>query len=473
MKKTLKTQEAALENALRFENSYDLKKHRLEAGGKRISFYFINGFISGDNLLKIRIAWMDLPASFWEKTHDLKAFCERVPSFHDSAVQSDPEKAAEEVLRGSVCVTVEGLEGYLLMDLRAFQTRSISEPEKDRTMRGPHLGFNECLVSNLILIRRHLRTRDLCTEHFSIGTKIPNEVVLLSLENRRNEKTYRAVKKRLKECGIRQLSMTQETLAEVLFPQKKLAVLNPFPRVRYSERPDVVAATLLEGKIALICDNSPAVMLLPETIFDFFEETDDYYFPAVSAVYLRFVRVLVFAASVYFIPIWLLVALYENILPQNLSFILVHDEVTVPLYLQFLIIEAMLDGLKMASLNTPSTLSNSLSVIGGLILGDFAVKSGWFVPQTILYSALVGIAGMIPNNFELGYAFKFMRMSLILCVQFFRLKGLILGSAVWLIVLFSTRNVAGERYTYPFFPFSAKGIRKIIFRERKGRECLY
>ena len=181
-------------------------------------------------------------------------------------------------------------------------------------------------------------------------------------------------------------------------------------------------------------------------------------------------RAAVFACSIFLIPIWLLIVQNEGILPDPFRFILAEGDYAVPLFLQFIIIELCLDGLKMASLNTPSTLSNSFSVIGGLLLGEFAVKSGWFVPQTILYSAFTGIANYVPTNYELGYSFKFVRMSLILAVEFFGIWGMLFGCLTWLAVLISTRSVAGKSYLYPFFPWDLKGIAKLFFRFPKGKE---
>ena len=208
----------------------------------------------------------------------------------------------------------------------------------------------------------------------------------------------------------------------------------------------------------------------PERWADFFEETDDYYFPPITASYLRMVRFLIFLSSIFLIPIWLLATRNMQSIPEHLRFIFAEEGYSVPLFLQFLIIELAIDGLKMASLNTPSVLAGSFSVIGGLLLGEFAVKSGWFVPQTILYSAFTAIANYVPNNYELGYSFKFIRISLILLVDFLGLWGLIGGSAFWFLVLISTRNIAGKGYLYPLFPFDKKAFSRIFFRHTKGRE---
>lgn len=446
--------------------AFDIKKRPIQVGGRNGVCIYIIGYT---DLVLLERIFFSLQ-SVDKTVGGMKELVEGHLSFPGTEIVTAKERAAVEILRGGAVLLVDGWEEYLVMDARSFAMRGTDEPEKDRTLRGPHIGLNESLISNLIQIRRYLRTPDLSIQNFLVGKKAPFEVAVLSLTGRADENLKKNICKKLENASVSSLTLTQESLATLLFPQKKAAILNPFPRVRYTERPDVVAATLMEGKIAIVCDNSPSVMLLPECIFDFFEEADDYYFPPVTATYLRVVRIFVFFASIFLIPIWLLVVEHASRVPDTFHFILAKGDSPVPLFLQFLIIELCLDGLKMASLNTPSTLSNSFSVIGGLLLGEFAVESGWFVPQTILYSAFTGIANYVPTNYELGYSFKFMRMSLILLVEFFGIRGFLGGILLWLSILMSTRSAAGKGYLYPLFPFDKKGFVKLFFRQRQGKE---
>lgn len=457
-----------LEHQLRADASYDLKRRSLTLFNRPGTFTYLIGyadFIAIENILSPMMASRGAkpPDSLW-------TLAEEIIPFGSCEVTSDPAYGASEVLRGSAALTISGYDEILLMDIRSFPTRPPEEPEKDRTLRGPHIGMCESLVSNLTQIRRLLRTPDLRTEKFLLGTKIQNEVALLSLDGRADPIFLERIRKKLSTADLPNLSMTQETLAGILAPRRGLSLANPFPKVRYTERPDVVAASLMEGKIALLCDNSPSVILLPQSLLDFFEETDDYYFPPITASYLRIVRVLIFAASVLLIPIWLLAVRESDQLPTGFHFILTKEDYAVPLFLQFLIIEFAMDGLKMASLNTPNTLSGSFSVIGGLLLGEYAVESGWFVPQAILYSAFTGIANFIPTNIELGYSFKLIRITLILLVQFFGFWGLLSGLIFWLLVLLRTRGVEGKSYLYPFHPWTPKAVARIFLRFPFGRE---
>ncbi len=466
----MKNMQDEIDRLLGLDEAFDFKKRNLLLGNKKAVFTYIIGYTNAISTETILKALMNISLEEMEKIETLDELSEIHLPFGSCEVTGDPCFAAEEILRGSAALTAEGFSQILLMDVRDFPIRGIQEPEKDRTLRGPHVGTNESLISNIIQIRRYLRCSSLRTERFLLGKEIKNEVAILSLKGKCDENFLKKIRNKLKNTDIPNLSMTQEKISSLLFPRKGLSLINPFPKVRFTERPDVVASSLMEGKIALLCDNSPSVILLPHSLFDFFEEADDYYFPPLTATYLRVVRLLVFLASVLVIPIWLLVVQNRQYLPGNFHFILTDQNYAVPLYLQFLIIEFAIDGLKMASLNTPTTLSGSFSVIGGLLLGEFAVKSGWFIPQAILYSAFTGIANFIPSNIELGYCFKFIRISLILLVEFFGLQGFIFGILFWLITLICTKGVGGKSYLYPLFPFDLKGVKKIIFRGRYGRE---
>ncbi len=465
-----RTAEDEINRLLQIENAFDFKKRNLLLGKRKAVFTYIIGYIGTLSTENIFRALMNIQAEEIESLNDLNELCEKYLPFGSCEVTEDPAFAAEEILRGSAALTIDGFSQVILMDVRDFSMRGIEEPEKDRTLRGPHIGTNESLISNIIQIRRYLRCTFLRTEKYLLGSEIKNEVAILSLKGKCDEGFLKTIRGKIKNANIPNLSITQEGLNQLLFPRKGLSLINPFPKVRFTERPDVVAASLMEGKIAILCDNSPSVILLPQSVFDFFEEADDYYFPPLTASYLRLVRLFVFLASVLVIPIWLLVVQNSQFLPGNFSFVLADQDYAVPLFLQFLIIEFAIDGLKMASLNTPTTLSGSFSVIGGLLLGEYAVKSGWFIPQAILYSAFTGIANFIPTNIELGYCFKFIRISLILLVEFFGIKGFFVGIIFWLITLLSTKGVGGKSYLYPFIPFDKNGVKKIIFKGVSGRE---
>jgi len=166
-------------------------------------------------------------------------------------------------------------------------------------------------------------------------------------------------------------------------------------------------------------------------------------------------------------PIFILIVENPNWLSDGYKFLLPTDVIKVPLYMQFLIMEIAVDGLKIASLNTPSALGTSLSIIGGLILGDYAVKTGWFVPQSIFYMAIVALSSFVQPSIEFSYAVKFSRIILIIFAGVLGFWGFIGGVILNLLIIATTKTFSGESYLYPLMPFNWKALKKQIFRWKK------
>ena len=269
------------------------------------------------------------------------------------------------------------------------------------------------------------------------------------------------VTKKIKEIKIDSLTMNQESLAECLYDR---SWFNPFPKFKFSERPDTAAASILEGNIIIMVDNSPAAMILPTSIFDIIEEADDYYFPPVTGTYLRLSRLIINIVALMLTPTFLLLMNYPQWLPEWLQFIYFQQDVNVPPLIQFLILEFAIDGLRLAALNTPSMLSTPLSVVAGIVLGDFTVSSGWFNAECMLYMAFVAIATYSQSSFELGYAMKFMRLILLLLVQLFGIYGYVAGIVFIVFTIASNKTITGKSYIYPLIPFHWRQLCRNFFR---------
>ena len=283
------------------------------------------------------------------------------------------------------------------------------------------------------------------------------------MKKRVDEKLLSTTKERIEKLHVDALTMNQESLAECLFPYKWY---NPFPKFRFSERPDTAAASILEGSIVILVDTSPACMILPSSVFDIIEEADDYYFPPVTGTYLRLSRMTVSLLTLFLTPVWLLLMQNPHWIPDWLQFILLADEIHVPLIFQLLILEFAIDGLRLAAVNTPSMLTTPLSVIAGIVLGEYSVKSGWFNSETMLYMAFVTIANYSQASFELGYALKFMRVILLVLTSLLNLWGFLIGTALAVLAVVFNKTIAGKSYIYPLIPFSWSECKKRFFRGR-------
>ena len=445
------------------EKSFDLVYRNTEIAGRRCALLFVDGMIKDEVMEKMLEYFLKLAPSVWEDVADMQSFARRIIPYVEVADEDRLEAACTAILSGNLGLFIEGFSACALIDVRTYPVRGVEEPEKDKVLRGSRDGFVETVVFNTALIRRRIRDPKLVMSIQSAGESSHTDIVVCYMEDRADLELVGRIKERISHIQVQGLTMSQESLAEALISTKWH---NPFPKTRYTERPDTASAALLEGRIVVLVDNSPSAMILPSGIFDFFREADDYYFPPITGTYLRITRIVIFLLTLFLTPLWLLLVEHPQWIPPWLAFIGVSEPNGVPILAQLLVLEFAVDGLRMASTNTPSIMSNSLSIIGALLLGDFAVQSGWFVPETILYAAFTAIANYAQPSLELGFAFKFARLGLLILTGCFGLWGFLGGTVLFLIILCSTRTLSGKSYLYPLIPFNARDFKRVFVRRK-------
>ena len=391
-----------LDRALRVRESFDIVGRDLVFAGRQAKLYLIDGFAKDAIMLKIITTLTAIQEGDLEKFPDTKSFSDRYIPYLEVSLETKVSTVVDQVLSGPLALIVQGYPEAIMIDARTYPTRSLQEPDSDRVLRGARDSFAETLVINTALIRRHIRDSRLTMQYHSVGSVSKTDVVLAYLEGRADPETVQGLAEKIDALDVKTLSMGQESLSECLIPKRWY---NPFPRVRYTERPDTAAATICEGGIVLIVDGTPSIMLLPSSFFDFFQDTNDYYFPPLVGSYLRLTRYLIYLLTLFLIPVWFLLVKNPQFIPPWLSFIQVENPNDVPIFFQLLVVELVIDCLKQASLNTPAALGGSFSVVSALILGEFAVTARWFVPEVLLYMAFVAVAIFSLPSFVLGYAF--------------------------------------------------------------------
>ena len=451
-----------LDTTLRVSESFDLIKKRLVFGDGEATFYYIDGFIKDTVMQKLMMHFLSLK----KLPPSAREFIDRSLPYVESHETDNLDLLVQMALSGACIMLGSSFGAYgIVIDARTYPARETAEPEGDRVIHGARDGFVETLVFNTALVRRRIRDTALTMRYITIGKSSKTDVVLCYMNDRVDKKYLSLLKERLSEIKTASLTMGHQSLAECLI---RTRWYNPFPKIRYTERPDSAAAQLLEGSVLILCDNSPEIMILPTSIFDFMQETNDFYFPPLTGTYIRIVRHIVFLLALYLIPTWYLLVMNPNFVPGWLEFIIPREVGRLPLIAQLLLVEFIIDGLRMASLNTPNMLSNSLSVVGGLILGDFAVSIGWLIPEVILYMAFVAIANFTQRSYELGYAFKFMRIMLLILTAIFGIWGFAAGTVIILVLLLTNKTVNGKRsYLYPLIPFNGKALKSLFIRVRK------
>lgn len=423
------------------EDSFDIVQRDIQIGGKDATFYFIDGFTKDESMLKIMDSFFNIKEGDMPK--DAAAFATTCIPYVEVDVIGDFDQIFRNLLSGVTCLFIDGYQSCLAIDCRTYPARSVDEPDKDKSLRGSRDGFVETIVFNTALMRRRIRDRHLVMKMMEVGESSRTDVALCYMDDRVDQELLKNLNYRIRDIKVDDLRMNQQSLAECLFKRKWY---NPFPKFKFTERPDTAAACLLEGKVVILVDNSPSAMILPTSILDIIEEANDYYFPTLTGMYLKISRALITFLTIFLTPVFLLFMQNLSWLPKIFAFVAVKDTVNIPLIFQLLMLEVAIDGLRLAALNTPSMLSTPLSVIAGLVMGEFSVKSGWFNAEVMLYMAFVAVANYTQPNFELGYALKFMRLELLVLTAVFNWIGFLAGTVIVICSICFNKTLSGRSY---------------------------
>lgn len=450
-----------LNRALRASQSFDLVCRQITIMDRKSCLYFIDGLVKDEIMEKIMEFFFSVnDEKFMENPY---VFSENCVPYVEVDVINNVEKIVTNVLTGMTALIVDGFDSAILIDSRTYPQRQTSEPEKDKVMRGSKDGFVETLISNLALVRRRIRDANLSVKPFLVGEKSQTDVAVVYMDNLVDKKLLKKITDGIKNLKVDSLTMNQQSLLEALYKHKWY---NPLPKIKYTERPDTTASALLDGNIVIFVDNSPSALILPTSIFDVIEEADDYYFPPITGTYIRFTRYLVTIATLFITPVWLLALQNPDYVPEGFKFILLTEPVNIPVFWQLILLEIAIDGLRLASIKTPDSLSASLSIIGAIALSEFAVNVGWFSRESMLYMAFVAIANYTQPSYELGYALKFFRILILVATALFNVIGFIAGVIIVGILLVTNKTISGKSYLYPLIPFDGKKLLRKIIRKR-------
>lgn len=437
--------------------SFDVIVREVEIGGKRAAFVFIDGFVKDDFLFilefLLHLGREDIVPDPVEKIYK-----KCIPYFEVEKVNL-LDDVIHNVLAGPVALLIEGEVEAIIIDTREYPARGPDEPDIERVTRGSRDGFTETLVYNTALLRRRIRDPALRVELLRVGKRSVSDIALLYIKDIANPGVVDVIKERIKKIEIDGLPMAEKTIEEFL----TLGTWNPFPQVRYTERPDVAAIHLLEGHVLVMVDTSPSVIIAPVTIFHHVQHAEEYRQNAVVGGYLRWVRYFGLLLSLLVTPLWLLFVLEPTLLPPELSFIGPQETTPVPIIVQLFLAELGVDLVRMAAIHTPSSLATALGIIAAFMIGDIAIKVGLFTGEIILYMAIAAVGTFATPSYEFGLAIRLVRLFLLLSVGLFHLPGLIGGLVLFALLLLKTKSF-NVPYLWPLIPFNGKAMLDIILR---------
>ncbi|KPB05318.1 spore germination protein [Bacillus sp. CHD6a] len=447
-----------LKERMAIDKSFDLIFLDLHYAGRKIGMFLVDGFGKDEIMLFLMKFLSDLlPEDLDEKPLDklLKTYIPYV----EIGKTDDLETVVDQVLAGPTVIIVEGLEEAIIIDSRTYPVRGPEEPDMERVVRGSRDGFVETMIFNCALIRRRIRDSSLRMEYLQVGRRSKTDISICYMDELADPDLVEKIKDSLKNIDTDGLPMAEKTLEEFVGGRH----WNPYPTVRYTERPDTAAAHLYEGHVLVIVDGSPSVIITPATFWHHLQHAEEYRNKPVVGAYLRLVRFLAVWASIFILPLWYLLATNTQLLPDQLSYIGPTETGEVPLIAQILIIEIGMDMLRMAAIHTPTSLGTALGLVAAILIGDVAVKVGLFVPEIILYLAIAAIGTFSTPSYELSLANRLFRIVLLLLTYLFGVIGFMIGLVI-LIVFLMMMNSYNVPYLWPFIPFNYRGFRDVIIR---------
>lgn len=453
-----------LNQLLPLSKSFDLLTRRMQLCHLDSFFIGINGY-SDDRVL--HTIFKDLQAMDFseivQQDRPKEAIRRLTEAFPVGQVQHFPdfEPLIRNLLSGTILLFFEGVNEGFTIDIREYPARSIEEPENEKVLRGSKDGFVETLLFNANLIRRRIRSPKLTFEIFSVGTQSKSDVSIAYVDGEADEKLLSAIRSRLKNINVSALTMGTKSMEELIIPHKWY---HPLPSLFRTERPDVACSYLLEGYILLMVDTTPSVLVLPCSIFQFSQSPEDYYQNTLTGNYIRFYRFVCAIGSLFTLPLFLLFASHPELLPPGISLLPTGEIGPVRLFIYVLFAEFALDLFKYSSSHTPSGFSGSFGVIGGLLIGDVAVKLEWASSEIIFYAAATLLASLSLSSIEYADAIRMYRLLLLLCTGFFGLPGFLGGCVLVLLSVITTPGAFGKSYFWPLFPFNWKALQTLLFR---------
>ena len=456
--KELKTNEKYMKYEVGANISYDVSFRELIILERNVQLYFVNGLV--DDMTVVHILRQLIEANDNEKAND-KVYDIIKNRIVNSQVEqvNKIDEVTDQLLSGLIVIFVDGERDAFIVDVRKYPGRQPEEPDTERVIRGSRDGFTENVIENTGLIRRRIRDKRLRNEMLRVGRRSKTDICVSYLNDVADDSYIKMIKEKIQDIDIDNLVMADKALTELFVEYS----WNPFPVVRYTERPDVAGHHILSGYIILIVDTSPSVIIIPTTFFDHLEHAEEYRQTPTVGTFTRWIRILAVLAALFLLPLWLLFVLEPSLLPKAISFIGPKEQGNVPITIQIILAVVGVEFLRMAAVHTPTPLATALGLIAAVLIGDIAINVGLFSPEVILYVAISTVGSYVTPSYELSVANKIVSLFLILMTVFFGVNGFVIGFTI-VILFWVNLKALDTPYFWPLIPFNLPALMRFILR---------
>ncbi|WP_077213970.1 spore germination protein [Bacillus dakarensis] len=447
-----------LKTALGVEKSFDVIQLDVVYTERNMAFYFIDGFVK-DDILHLLMKFLAKLQPEQLEDQILEKLLKTYIPYVEVETADNLDDVVDKVLAGPTALVIDGVDKVIIIDARTYPVRGPQEPDIERVVRGSRDGYVETIVFNTALTRRRVRDRTLRMEYMQVGRRSKTDIVISYIEDIADPKMVEELKESISKIDTDGVPMAEKTIEEYISGRH----WNPFPTVRYTERPDTAATHLYEGHVCIIVDGSPSVIITPVTYWHHMQHAEEYRNKPLIGAYLRFVRFVAVWASIFLLPLWYLFAVNPELLPDNMSFVGPNEDGQIPLFLQFLIVEVGIDMLRMAAIHTPSALATALGLVAALMIGQVAVEVGLLTNEVILYLSIAALGTFATPSYEMSLANRLIRIFLLITTALFHTYGFVIGILLVIILLVRMQSF-GIPYLWPFIPFNYRAFKDVLLR---------
>lgn len=439
--------------------SFDLGVRKFKLVNKEVQIYYLNGLCDTAYIIELFKELVALNDKEKYKRTDIKPIIKNHLVHQQVSETTTLDEATDQLLSGLIIILMEGESTAFVVDVRSYPGRQPQEPDTEKVVRGARDGFVENIIVNTALTRRRIRDERLRHEIIQIGERSKTDVCIAYIKDVANPDLVKTIKKELSTIKIDGLTMADKAVEEFLVKQS----WNPYPLVRYTERPDIAANHMLEGHVIIMVDTSPSVIITPTTYFHHVQHAEEYRQTPTVGTFLRWVRFLGIIASLFLLPLWYLFVQSPELLPPALEFIGPKEQTKVPIFFQLIFADIGIEFLRMAAIHTPTPLATAMGLIAAALVGQIAIDVGLFVGEVILYVAIASIGSFATPSYELSVANKISRILLLIVVGLFGVPGFVVGTTLYLLFLIQIKSL-NTPYLWPFIPFDAKSLLQILIR---------
>lgn len=442
----MKSQE--IENKIDILNNFDIKKKNIKVCKKDAKIYFTSSLIDKMDIIYLM--------QFLDKLHSLKDLDSLVYN-GEIKLENNVETILEELYAGFLVLYISD-ELIYLIDAKLYPNRSIEEPVTEKTIRGSRDGFSESINTNIGLIRRRLKSDDLVAKPYLISKKSKMSISICYLKSLVDQELIERIEKEIENIEVESLIMSDRSLEELLFKQK----YTPFPLVRYTERPDVACISMMHGKIVILVDTSASAIITPITIFDHTKHVEEFRQSPIVGTFTRLLRNIAILLSLFLIPLWMCLVDNSEIV-NSFQISISSNDIQIGIAVQIVIVQLILEIVRLASIHTPTTLQTGISLISAIILGQVSLELGLFLPEVLLLCAISQICGFATPSYELSMSMKLCNILLVVVVALFGKTGFIIATLFLFLYLISLK-VWSVPYLSPICPFDVELAKSIFIR---------